>query len=107
MGQGGRVSPPDRASSIWHEITEHPAVYNMEEMAAVDLPYPECGRRGKNLFLRDDKKRHHIPPASGGQQDLKAFRQANGHPPLRVLPRRRTSRPSWASSRGSDRWGPQ
>ena len=34
---------------IWHEITEHPAVYNMEEMAAVDLPYPEAD--GKNLFV--------------------------------------------------------
>ena len=26
---------------IWHEITEHEAVYNMEEVARIQLPYPE------------------------------------------------------------------
>ena len=67
---------------IWHEITEHPAVYNMEEMAAVDLPYPEAD--GKNLFLRDDKKRHYYLLTLRGDKrvDLKAFRQANGTRPL-------------------------
>lgn len=67
---------------IWHEITEHPAVYNMEEMAAVDLPYPEAD--GKNLFLRDDKKRHYYLLTVRGDKrvDLKAFRQANGTRPL-------------------------
>ena len=67
---------------IWHEITEHPAVYNMEEMAAVDLPYTEAD--GKNLFLRDDKKRHYYLLTVRGDKrvDLKAFRQANGTRPL-------------------------
>ena len=67
---------------IWHEITEHPAVYNMEEMAAVDLPYPEAD--GKNLFLRDDKKRHYylLTLRHDKRVDLKAFRQANGTRPL-------------------------
>ena len=67
---------------IWHEITEHPAVYNMEEMAAVDLPYPEAD--GKNLFLRDDKKRHYYLLTLRGDKrvDLKAFRQANHTRPL-------------------------
>ena len=67
---------------IWHEITEHPAVYNMEEMAGVDLPYPEAD--GKNLFLRDDKKRHYYLLTVRGDKrvDLKAFRQANGTRPL-------------------------
>ena len=67
---------------IWHEITEHPAVYNMEEMAAVDLPYPEAD--GKILFLRDDKKRHYYLLTLRGDKrvDLKAFRQANGTRPL-------------------------
>ena len=62
---------------IWHEITEHPAVYNMEEMAAVDLPYPEAD--GKNLFVRDDKKRQYYLITVRGDKrvDLKAFRQAN------------------------------
>ena len=25
---------------IWYEVTEHQAVFNMEEMSAVKLPYP-------------------------------------------------------------------
>ena len=67
---------------IWHEITEHSAVYNMEEMAAVDLPYPEAD--GKNLFVRDDKKRQYYLITVRGDKrvDLKAFRQANGTRPL-------------------------
>ena len=39
------------------EITEHPAVYSMEELAQVALPYPEAD--AKNLFVRDDKKRNY------------------------------------------------
>lgn len=27
--------------NIPFEITEHPAVYNMEELESIDLPYPE------------------------------------------------------------------
>lgn len=29
-------------NSIWHEITEHKAVYNMAELAEVPCPYPEA-----------------------------------------------------------------
>ena len=39
--------------NIWHEITEHKAVYNMAEVAEIHLPYPEAD--AKNLFIRDDK----------------------------------------------------
>ena len=39
------------------EITEHTAVFNMEELNAVELPYPDCD--AKNLFVRDDKKRNY------------------------------------------------
>ena len=42
---------------VWHEITEHKAVYNMDEVADIDLPYPEA--ECKNLFVRDKKKREH------------------------------------------------
>lgn len=42
---------------IEHEITEHAAVYNMEELAQVQLPYPD--RDAKNLFVRDDKRRNY------------------------------------------------
>ncbi len=80
MGQGGRVSPPDRAR---HLARDHrtPAVYNMEEMAAVDLPYPEAD--GKNLFLGTTRSGTTTCSPSGGTRrvDLKAFRQANGTRP--------------------------
>ena len=39
---------------IGYELTEHKAVYNMAELAEVDLPYPHLD--AKNLFVRDDKR---------------------------------------------------
>lgn len=33
---------------------DHKAVYNMEEVITLNLPYPE--REAKNLFLKDDRK---------------------------------------------------
>ena len=45
-----------KENNIWHEITEHKAVYNMAELAEVDTPYPEAD--AKNLFVRDDKKKN-------------------------------------------------
>ena len=53
-----------REKGIWHEITEHPAVYNMAEMAQVDLPYPEAD--AKNLLVRDSKKRDYYLITVGG-----------------------------------------
>jgi Ala-tRNA(Pro) deacylase len=44
-----------RARGIPFEVTEHGAVWNMEDLAAVPLPYPSAD--AKNLFLRDEKKR--------------------------------------------------
>ena len=38
-----------KENNIWHEITEHKAVYNMAELAEVDTPYPEAD--AKNLFV--------------------------------------------------------
>ena len=37
-----------KRQNIAYEITEHKAVFNMEEADAVDLPYPEWG--AKNLY---------------------------------------------------------
>lgn len=67
---------------IWHEITEHPAVYNMEEMAAVTLPYPDAD--AKNLFVRDDKKRSYYLITIRGDKrvDLKALRRRQQTRPL-------------------------
>lgn len=66
-----------REEGIWHEITEHPAVYNMVEMAQVALPYPEAD--AKNLFVRDSKKREYYLITVRGDKrvDLKQFRQQN------------------------------
>ena len=66
------------AQGIAYEVTEHPAVYNMEEAARVALPYPEAD--AKNLFVRDDKKRHYYMITVRGDKrvDLKAFRKQYG-----------------------------
>lgn len=63
---------------IPYELTEHPAVYNMAELDAVALPYPEFD--AKNLFVRDDKKQHYYLITVKGDKrvDLKAFRKAHG-----------------------------
>ena len=67
---------------IRYELTEHPAVFNMEELRAVDLPCPD--RIAKNLFVRDDKKRSYCLITVKGDKrvDLKAFRRAHGMRPL-------------------------
>ena len=46
-----------KEQKIEHEITEHKAVFNMEEMDSIELPYPEWN--AKNLLVRDDKKRNY------------------------------------------------
>lgn len=67
-----------KAKNIWHEITEHEAVYNMEELEKVELPYPDAD--GKNLFVRDDKKlNYYLITVKGDKRvDLKEFRKNNG-----------------------------
>ena len=66
------------AQGIAYEVTEHPAVYNMEEAARVALPYLEAD--AKNLFVRDDKKRPYYMITVRGDKrvDLKAFRKQYG-----------------------------
>lgn len=39
---------------VTYEVTEHQAVFNMEELKAVPLPYPEWD--AKNLFVRDGRQ---------------------------------------------------
>ena len=65
-------------NSIWHEITEHKAVYKMAELAEVPCPYPEAD--AKNLFVRDDKKQNYYLITVKGEKrvNLKAFRKAQG-----------------------------
>ena len=63
---------------IDYEAAEHPAVFNMEEMHAVELPHPEAD--AKNLFVRDDKKQSYYMITVKGDKrvDLKAFQRAQG-----------------------------
>ena len=67
---------------LWHEITEHQAVYHMDDFFGVKLPYPEAD--AKNLFIRDDKKQNYYLLTVPGSKrvDLKAFRKAHGTRPL-------------------------
>lgn len=68
--------------NIVYEVSEHKAVFNMEEAESLDLPYPECD--AKNLFIRDDKKRNYYLITVKGDKrvDLKEFRKQHG---LRAL----------------------
>lgn len=43
-----------KEQNIWHEVTEHKAVFNMEELAEVDIPYPEAD--AKNLLYAMTRK---------------------------------------------------
>ena len=68
--------------NIWYEITEHEAVFNMEELSKIELPYPECD--AKNIFVRDDKKRNYylITVKDNKKINLKEFRNNNKTRPL-------------------------
>ena len=68
--------------NIWYEITEHKAVYNMDELSEIEIPYPEYD--AKNLFVRDDKKRNYylITVKGNKRVDLKEFKNNNGTRPL-------------------------
>ena len=54
---------------IEYEVTEHGAVFNVEEMLHVELPHPEAD--AKNITVRGDKR-----------VDLKKFREEHGTRPL-------------------------
>lgn len=60
---------------IWHEVVEHEAVWNMEDLAKIKLPYPN--RDAKNVFVRDDKKQNYylITVKNDKRVDLKKFQQ--------------------------------
>ncbi len=70
-------------AGIDFEITEHQAVYNMEELDAVDLPYPDWD--AKNLFVCDEKKRdYYLITVKGDKRvNLNEFRKAHGLKRLR------------------------
>ena len=66
------------ASGIGFEVTEHEAVFTMEELAKIPMAHPEA--EAKNLFVRDDKKQHYYLITVPGDKrvDLKEFQKQNG-----------------------------
>lgn len=67
-----------QAQGVTYEVTEHKAVYNMDELTEVELLYPEAD--AKNLFVRDDKKSsYYLITVRGGKRvDLQEFRKSYG-----------------------------
>lgn len=67
---------------IKYEATEHKAVFNMEELNALELPHPEWD--AKNLFIRDDKKQNYYLITVKGDKriNLKEFRKSQQLRPL-------------------------
>lgn len=57
---------------------DHPEAHTMEELKAVDLPYPD--RSAKNVFVHDRKKRHYFLVTVMGDKrvDLQQIREAFG-----------------------------
>lgn len=66
-----------KCKNIWHEITEHQAVYNMEDLEKISIPYKEGD--AKNLFLHDDKKiNYYLITVKGTKKvDIKKFKKEN------------------------------
>ena len=58
---------------IDYELVEHQAVFTIDEMLGAGIPHPEL--IAKNLFVRDDKKRHYylISVKEDRRVDLREF----------------------------------
>ena len=67
-----------KSKNIWYEVTEHKAVFNMDDLSEIEVLYPEYD--AKNLFVRDDKKKNYylITVRGNKKVDLKKFRINNG-----------------------------
>ena len=81
-----------RNHGIAIEVTEHSAVYNMAECAALALLYPEDD--AKKRFVQDDKKRQYFLITVRGDRrvNLKQFRCAHGTRPLASPPQKSCKR---------------
>lgn len=69
-------------NGIKYEVTEHKAIFTMQELIEADLPYPDY--KAKNLFIRDDKKHNYYLITVKGDKrvNLKALRKQLGTRPL-------------------------
>lgn len=63
--------------NISFEITNHPAVYNMADLADIEILHPDGD--AKNIFVRDDKKRNYylITLKADKRVNLKEFKEQN------------------------------
>lgn len=68
--------------SIWYEVSNHGKVYNMNELTAIVMPYPDA--IAKNIFICDDKKQNYylITVKGNKRVNLKAFRKTYNTRPL-------------------------
>ena len=64
-----------KEKDVLHEVTEHKAVYNMEEVSQIDIPYPEAVSE-KSFCTRDDKKRnYYLITVKGVKRLIKGVRR--------------------------------
>ena len=63
-------------NNISYEKINHEAVYNMDELSKIDIPYFDV--IAKNLFIRDDKKKNYYLITLKGNKkiNLKEFRKS-------------------------------
>lgn len=68
--------------NICYELTEHDAVYTMDDLSKLDIPYPDSD--AKNLFVCDDKNENYylITVKSNKRVNLKDFRREHHTRPL-------------------------
>ncbi len=52
--------------NTWYEITEHKAVFNMNELSEIKMLYPEYN--AKNLFVRDNKNNYYLITIKGNKR---------------------------------------
>lgn len=71
-----------KAEKIWFDVTEHQAVYNMEDLKNINFLYKNSD--AKNIFIRDDKKQNYYLIVIEGDKkiDLKRFRKEYNTRPL-------------------------
>lgn len=71
-----------KTEKIWFDVTEHQAVYNMEDLKNINLLYKNSD--AKNIFVRDDKKQNYYLIVIEGNKkiDLKRFRKEYNTRPL-------------------------
>lgn len=67
-----------KSGGLDFEVTEHEAVFSMDELTDTPLPYPD--RDAKNLFVRDDKRKNYYLITVRGDKrvDLKQFKKTYG-----------------------------